>query len=91
MKIKVHCGVKGLVLDSASGQPIQGAVILVRGNSHGVTTTASGEYWRLLPPGEYLIAVAPADEEFDDYLSYQEVSVGPCNGPGSATRFDFHV
>ena len=46
----VHHGVKGIVKDSGSGKPIQDAVISVAEIKHTVTTTARGEYWRLLPP-----------------------------------------
>jgi len=87
----VHCGVFGLVKDAKTGAPIPGAVILIANNSHGITTTADGEYWRLLPPGEYEIAVAPPGSDLDDYLLGQKIQVGACQGPGSATRKDFHV
>jgi len=85
----VHCGVYGLVQDK-SGRPIKGAIILIKGNNHGITTTEIGEYWRLLPPGEYEIGVAPSDDSLD-YIDYQKLEVGQCNGPGSATRKDFIV
>lgn len=85
----VHCGVYGLVQDK-SGRPIKGAIILIKGNNHGITTTEIGEYWRLLPPGEYEIGVAPSDDSLD-YINYQKLEVGQCNGPGSATRKDFIV
>jgi len=46
----VHHGVKGIVRDSGTGEAIQDAVITVDEIKHTVTTTARGEYWRLLPP-----------------------------------------
>ena len=45
------------------GNPVAGAIILVEDNSHGVTTTNDGEYWRLLPPGDYKIGVAISDNQ----------------------------
>ena len=53
---QVHDGVKGFVKDQ-SGAGIQGAVINVHGNEHGVTSATDGDYWRLLVPGEYSISV----------------------------------
>ena len=57
----MHCGVYGLVTDSR-GQPADDVIVVVRGNTHGVTTTQNGEYWRGLPPGNYEIAVSLNDE-----------------------------
>ena len=57
----MHCGVYGLVTDSR-GQPADDVIVVVRGNTHGVTTTQNGEYWRVLPPGNYEIAVSLNDE-----------------------------
>lgn len=53
----VHWGVKGLVTNK-KGKPIQDANIIVQGINHNVTTTARGEYWRLLRPGTYKISAA---------------------------------
>lgn len=50
---QVHLGVKGVVLDSSTREPIEGATVSVEGNTHPVATTARGEYWRLLIPGTY--------------------------------------
>lgn len=84
----VHCGVYGLVTDE-NGEPADNVIVVVKGNSHGITTTQQGEYWRLLPPGEYEIAVSLNDEFKDD--QYYPVKVGNCAGPGSATRFDLRI
>jgi len=72
-----------------NGDPAQNVIVVVKGNTHGITTTGKGEYWRLLPPGEYEIAVSLNDEFKDD--QYYPVSVGECKGPGSATRFDLLI
>ena len=51
----------------------------------------NGEYWRLLPPGQYQMAVAPPDSIDGAQLSYRPVTVAPCTGPGSSSRQDFYV
>ena len=44
---KVHQGIKGYVMDS-NGQVVSNARVIVEGIDKHVTTTARGEYWRLL-------------------------------------------
>ncbi|CBY43831.1 unnamed protein product [Oikopleura dioica] len=62
---KVHCGIHGLVIDAQTGAPASGAVVVVKGNSHGITVTKNGEYFRLLAPGDYEIGVS-LDSNFAD-------------------------
>jgi len=58
---QTHIGIKGVVRDAFSGQPIPNAVIHVKnvteGRSddimHDVTSVHEGDYYRLLTPGEY--------------------------------------
>lgn len=52
----VQRGVKGIVRDENSN-PIGNATVAILGGGSGknVTTTAAGEYWRILAPGEYKV------------------------------------
>ncbi|XP_065337863.1 carboxypeptidase D-like [Cloeon dipterum] len=52
-----HWGAKGVVRSSNGSQGISGAQILVKGNSHIISTSDRGEFWRLLLPGTYEITV----------------------------------
>lgn len=51
----VHSGVKGDVIDASTGQPVQNAIVKVRGNKKAVKTSRDGEFWRLLVPGNHVI------------------------------------
>uniref|UniRef100_A0A1I8ADR2 Peptidase_M14 domain-containing protein n=1 Tax=Steinernema glaseri TaxID=37863 RepID=A0A1I8ADR2_9BILA len=61
---KAHTGIKGVVLDDVTKQPIAEAVIWVTNITagqpeepikHPVTTWKTGDYFRLLTPGQYLV------------------------------------
>ncbi|XP_012529985.1 carboxypeptidase D [Monomorium pharaonis] len=65
---QVHIGIKGFVR-SADGKPIERANVVVEGINHNVTTTADGEYWRLLLPGTYSVyAIAWGYEPSDPII-----------------------
>jgi hypothetical protein len=55
----VHSGVKGIVYDASGEKPVFGAelTIIKGGKGKAVTTTLLGEYWRLLPLGEYKVFI----------------------------------
>ena len=60
----VHCPKKGEVIPKAK--------VIVEGINKPVTTTATGEYWRLLRPGQYKIK---AQDNFGHYSDFQTISI----------------
>ncbi|CAD6195670.1 unnamed protein product [Caenorhabditis auriculariae] len=61
---KTHSGVKGTIVDATDGEPITGAVVWVRNATeetpikHPVTSWVMGDYYRVLPKGQYQLFVA---------------------------------
>jgi hypothetical protein len=58
-----HAGVKGQIFDDETGLPVQHAALWVRNGSqtepirHPVTSWEDGDYYRVLPPGQYELLV----------------------------------
>ena len=68
----VHIGFKGFVVDS-EGKAVSNATIRVEGVGHTVTTTALGEYWRLIVPGTYTVtAEAPGRDAASQQITVSE-------------------
>lgn len=51
----VHMGIKGIVKDIQTTKPVERTFVSVHGISHNITSNGQGEFWRLLPDGEYKI------------------------------------
>lgn len=61
-------GVKGIVKEKDTGTAIKGGKVTFNArNRHPLTTTALGEYWKILLPGDYVIMV-----HFEGYKDFQK-------------------
>lgn len=69
--LKVHQGIKGHVRD-INGNPLSKAYVIVQGINKPIRSTASGEYWRLLRPGQYMIQ---AKDDDGNYCDFKQVTV----------------
>ena len=47
----------GFIFDELNGKPIANATISVKGINHNMLSQLDGDYFRLLSPGTYTIAV----------------------------------
>lgn len=55
---QVHRGLRGFILDQATGRPVANASISVAGLEKKVVRSwTDGDYWRLLLPGEYHVTI----------------------------------
>ncbi|XP_054913062.1 probable carboxypeptidase X1 isoform X2 [Poeciliopsis prolifica] len=54
---QVHRGIKGVIRDKSTKRGIENAVVKVEDHDHDIRSAADGDYWRLLNPGEYKVAV----------------------------------
>lgn len=91
---QAHIGIKGLVTDSLSGEPIADADVEVTNVTdgkpklirHNVLTGENGEYWRLLIPGTYDVRVYR-----DGYIPDKKRVVVDPRPREEAQRVDFHL
>lgn len=82
--LETHRGIFGVVSDS-NNNPIGDATIHVRSIEHDVHSAKSGDYWRLLLPGEYHVAVSKKGYR----TAHRTVTVGHYGSP--AVRVDFSL
>ena len=75
-----HMGFRGRVLDADTGEPVAKAVVQVSGISHNVTTTAAGEFWRLLVDGTYTYTIHALGYDSSDPGSVSVQNAGDGSG-----------
>ncbi|XP_075547362.1 carboxypeptidase D-like [Dermacentor variabilis] len=91
---QAHIGIKGLVTDSLSGEPIADADVEVTNVTdgeprlirHNVLTSENGEYWRLLIPGTYTVRVYR-----HGYMPVQKQVIVEYRPHTEAQRVDFQL
>eukprot|EP00062_Callorhinchus_milii_P019835 gi/632974796/ref/XP_007903875.1/ PREDICTED: carboxypeptidase N catalytic chain isoform X2 [Callorhinchus milii] len=79
---QVHRGIKGMILDE-NGNGIDEAVISVDGINHDMTSGLSGDYFRLLLPGQYTVTVSAK--------GYKSKTANVIVYPQEVTRVDFQL
>lgn len=75
---RARSAVRGTVTDSL-GEPVEGASVRVSQRGKDVTTTAGGEFWRLLVPGSYTFFAFKEDMESEEMDVV--VTEGQTDGP----------
>jgi len=88
-----HLGIKGIVRNGRTGEPVVGASIKVKNVTNGVNklithdvvSVKNGEYWRLLTPGSYEVLAAK-----DGYEPDAKAFVVKNDTP-EAIRLDFNL
>lgn len=53
--LQSHMGIKGIISDEQTNQPLADVTVHVVGRGHNVTSSKFGDYFRLLVPGDYRI------------------------------------
>lgn len=82
--LETHRGIYGVVTDQFS-RPLADATIHIKGIERDIRSTETGDYWRILLPGEYIVSVSK-----DKYrTAHRTVTVGKYGSP--ANRVDFSL
>lgn len=58
---QVHRGIRGVIKDANNKVPINEAIIHIKGNDKNVTSYLSGDYWKIVTPGKYIITITHPD------------------------------
>uniref|UniRef100_H2MBR1 Peptidase M14 domain-containing protein n=1 Tax=Oryzias latipes TaxID=8090 RepID=H2MBR1_ORYLA len=82
---QVNRGIKGIVKDE-QGNPIANATISVEGINHDITTAPTGDYWRLLNPGEYQVTARA-----EGFSSMTKLCVVGYEPGATACSFNMHL
>lgn len=61
-------GIKGIIRDSETNKPLEGVFVHVLGNRHISISNSAGEYFRLLPSGQYHVTF-----ELPDYENFTQM------------------
>lgn len=81
--LEVHKGIYGVVTDQ-NDRPIGNATVHIKGINHDVRSVDTGDYWRILLPGEYFVTVSKENYR----AAHRNVTVGKF---GPALRVDFSL
>uniref|UniRef100_A0AAY4AQQ0 Adipocyte enhancer-binding protein 1 n=1 Tax=Denticeps clupeoides TaxID=299321 RepID=A0AAY4AQQ0_9TELE len=86
---QVHRGIKGVVRD-LEGKPIANATVSVEGIKHDIKAASTGDYWRLLNPGEYKVTARAGGYSPQTRLCMvgYEVSATPCSFTLTKSNWD---
>lgn len=82
--LEIHRGIYGVVTDQ-NARPLYNATIHVKKIDHDIRSTESGDYWRILLPGEYFVSVSKENYR----TAHRTVTVGKYGSP--AVRVDFSL
>ncbi|ESO08248.1 hypothetical protein HELRODRAFT_75388 [Helobdella robusta] len=55
---QVHKGFWGYTVDKNTGEPLAHVTIFVSNINHDISSTSSGEFWRIVSPGKYEVTAA---------------------------------
>lgn len=82
--LETHRGIYGVVTDQ-NAKPLYNATIHIKKIDHDVKSTETGDYWRILLPGEYFVSVSKNNYR----TAHRTVAVGKYGS--SAVRVDFSL
>jgi len=90
--LKSHCGIKGFIIDDATGTAIKNASVSVE-DYKPVTSSKDGEYWKILLPGNRRYRVVARADGYEEKVDEIEITDVHCadDNPTTAVRQDFRL
>ena len=85
-KHSIPAGIHGAVYSDDGKHPISQAIIEVANLDHNVTTNQRGQYWRLLPPGKYMVRATAYG-----YAPSESIQVVVADNEDGENAVDFHL